>query len=67
MWDNKEHKIFYDICKMLPSSQKNKLRKFLVNEKKGLMVSKLDQLISFNIFLKDQDRKNIIDGMLSEI
>ncbi|MCB2343298.1 hypothetical protein [Clostridium estertheticum] len=67
VWDNKEHKIFSDICKILPSSQKNKLRKFLVNEEKGLMVSKLDQLIRFKIFLKDQDRKNIIDGMLSEI
>ncbi|GIN23406.1 hypothetical protein [Siminovitchia fordii] len=63
-WSEKEEYLMIEICKLLPKKSKEKLLRNLINESKGIMDRKLDELLRFEIYLKDKNRSQIINGMI---
>ncbi len=64
-WTNTEKNIMRKICKLLPQKPKHRLLNFLIKESEDILCLGLDELIRFDIFLKDKSKENIIKGMLS--
>ena len=64
-WANREEEIMQGICELLPQKPKYRLFRFLIKESQDVLCSRLDELVRFDIFLKDKNRQNIINGMLS--
>lgn len=63
-WTNKEHETMQKICVLLPKKSKYRLLRFLNKESENLLCSTLDELVRFDIFLKDKNRQSIITGMI---
>lgn len=66
-WAEKEKKAMEGICKLLPKKSKKRLLSFLEKESKNIMALGLDELVRFDIFLKDKSKQEIIFGMISII
>lgn len=66
-WTNREEEIMQGICELLPQKPKYRLVRFLIKESEDVLCSRLDELVRFDIFLKDKSRQNIINGMLSTL
>lgn len=65
--ENNEVCIFHKICKAIPKKYKRNLLSFLKKESATLMASKFDELVRFTIYLKDNQKKSIINGMIKII
>ena len=65
LWTNREEQIMQGICELIPQKSKYKLLRFLINESEDVLCTRLDELVRFDIFLKDKSRQDIINGMLS--
>ncbi|WP_025682866.1 hypothetical protein [Paenibacillus maysiensis] len=66
-WAEQEKKIFKEICEILPKSCKTKLKQRLCKKNKQLWTCKIDELVRFDIYLKDQRKQSIIAGMLTQL
>lgn len=66
-WDTSQENIFRNICKVMPQRYLKQLYKFLEKESKELMVSKLDEMVRFSIYLEDKRRCDIYQGMMDVI
>jgi hypothetical protein len=66
-WTEQDEKMFEQICENLPKSSKAKLRRSLIRESKVLWTCKIDELVRFDIYLKDKATQTIIDGMLAKL
>nr|WP_065067982.1 hypothetical protein [Brevibacillus sp. WF146] len=66
-WTEQDEKTFEQICENLPKSSKAKLRRRLIRESKVLWTCKIDELVRFDIYLKDKATQTIIDGMLAKL
>lgn len=65
LWANREEQIMQGICELIPQKPKYRLLRFLINESEDILCSRLDELVRFDIFLKDKSRQYIINGMLN--
>lgn len=66
-WNNSQKFLFHDICKMIPRRYLKQLFKLLEKESKNLMVSKLDEMVRFSIYLEDKRHWDICQGMMDII
>ena len=66
-WDAQQSNYIKNICQRLPLSYIKKLKIFLSKEDAKLMSNKLDKLVRFDIFLKDNRQHDIIFGIISVI
>ncbi|WP_025715970.1 hypothetical protein [Paenibacillus sp. 1-18] len=66
-WTEKEKIIFKQICEVLPKSSRTKLKKRLYKESQQLWTCKIDELIRFDIYWRDQAKQKIIMGMLAQL
>lgn len=66
-WDTSQETVFRNICKVMPQRYLKQLYKLLEKESKNLMVSKLDEMVRFSIYLKDKRHWNICQGMMGVI
>lgn len=66
-WTSREENEFRQICGNLPAHYKNMLSRELIRVRDNLMVSELDRLVRYSIYLHDDRQKRIIDGMLAVI
>lgn len=66
-WDISQEMIFRNICKVIPQRYLKQLYKFLKKQSKELMVSKLDEMVRFSIYLEDKRRCDIHQGMMDVI
>lgn len=66
-WDISQEMIFRNICKVIPQRYLKQLYKFLKKQSKKLMVSKLDEMVRFSIYLEDKRRCDIYQGMMDVI
>lgn len=66
-WNEQQKNYVTEICKMLPNKNIYKLKKYLQNKRKTLMIAKIDELVRFKIYLKDKQKQDIIDGILNII
>lgn len=66
-WDNRTEKLFQMICKKLPKKQLRKLNTFLKSHIKTYMVSELDEMVRYSIFLQDEIQYNICQGIMNVI
>lgn len=66
-WAEQEEKVFKEICEILPKSCKTKLKQRLYKKSKQLWTCKIDELVRFDIYLKDQRKQSIIAGMLAQL
>ncbi|MFM9279243.1 hypothetical protein [Paenibacillus jiagnxiensis] len=66
-WKEHEEKIFEKICEILPKSCKTKLKQHLYKKSRQLWSCKIDELVRFDIYLKDQRKQSIIAGMLAQL
>ena len=64
-WEEQEQNEFLDICVMLPKQSKKKLSRFLRQELEMLAVSDIDRLLRYKIYLEDERKLQIINGMLN--
>lgn len=63
LWTEAEEVMISLILKEIPVGLKAKLLASLEEEEKGLMSSKLDELVRFNIYLEDKTKSDIINGI----
>ncbi|OCS88858.1 hypothetical protein [Caryophanon latum] len=66
-WDDYSKSLFREIYIILPNKYKNQLENSIMKIKGTLMVSKLDRLVRFELYISDQKRNEILDGMLDVI
>lgn len=66
-WDVQKSNYIKNICQRLPLCYIKKLKIFLSKEDAKLMSNKLDELVRFDIFLKDKRQHDIIFGIISAI
>lgn len=66
-WDISQEMIFRNICKVIPQRYLKQLYKFLRKQSKELMVSKLDEMVRFSIYLEDKRRCDIYRGMMDVV
>lgn len=66
-WDTSQENIFRNICQVMPQRYLKQLHKFLEKISKELMVSKLDEMVRFSIYLEDKRRWDIYQGMIDVI
>lgn len=64
LWTNREEQIMQGICELIRQKSKYKLLRFLINELEDVLCTRLDELVRFDIFLKDKSRQDIVNGML---
>jgi hypothetical protein len=64
LWKNEEIQYFLNICKCLPKKYRKRLKEELVKQRECLMLTSLDQMTRFSIYLKDESCRAIIDGMI---
>ncbi|MBW7476686.1 hypothetical protein K0T92_18365 [Paenibacillus oenotherae] len=66
-WTEDEEWTFEQICHRLPAISKAKLKRQLSLIKKGLWTSRIDELVRFDMYLKDKVTQTIIEGMLAQL
>ena len=66
-WYEQQRKYIEYIYQRLPSRCVKKLKTYLTNKERKLMTNKLDELVRFQIYLKDKRQQEIISGILSVI
>lgn len=66
-WDISQENLFRNICNIIPKRHLKQLYKFLEKESKDLMVSKLDEMVRFSIYLEDKRHRDIYQGMMDVI
>jgi hypothetical protein len=64
LWENKEIEYFSNVCKCLPKKYRKRLKEELIKQRESLMLTSLDQMTRFSIYLKDERCREIIDGMI---
>lgn len=64
MWDTQQEIVFRSICNSLPKKYRRKLNTFLGRNIKSYMVSELDEMVRFEIYLKDKRQWEICQGMM---
>jgi len=64
-WEEQEEIEFSNICVMLPKQSKKRFSKFLLRELETLAISDIDKLLRHRIYLEDERKSQIINGMLS--
>jgi hypothetical protein len=67
IWDKNTENLFAEIYKMFPKRFKNRLEKSIVKTSESLMISRLDELVRFNLFINDSNRAEVINGMANTI
>lgn len=63
-WDSKQEQIWKQICHCLPKRYLNSFGLFLAKTSSNLMVSPLDEMVRFQIYLEDKRLWDICQGML---
>jgi hypothetical protein len=63
-WDRQQEILFCQICRVLPRKFLNQLYTFLNKYSDNLMVSPLDEMVRFSIYLKDKRQWDICQGMM---
>lgn len=63
-WTEREEQVLTRICEFLPKKSKRRLLKLLIKETDDILYLKIDELVRFQIFLKDRNKKDIINGMI---
>ena len=66
-WNSKMENSFEMICKKLPKKYLRKLNTFLKKIINSYMVSELDEMVRFSIFLEDKKQWDICQGMIKVI
>lgn len=66
-WDEQQELYIKGICKKLPAKNIFTLKSYLIKKKKTLMCTKIDELVRFKIYLKDNRTREIIEGILTII
>lgn len=66
-WDTSQENIFRNICKVMPQRYSKQLYNFLERKSKELMVSELDEMVRFSIYIEDKRRWDIYQGMMNVI
>lgn len=66
-WDEQQELYIKEICKKLPAKNISTLRTYLLKKRKTLMCTKIDELVRFKIYLKDNKKSEIIEGILTII
>ena len=66
-WDEQQELYIKEICKKLPAKNVSALRSYLLRKRKTLMATKIDELVRFKIYLKDNKKSEIIEGILTII
>ena len=64
-WEEQEEIEFSNICVMLPKQSKKRFTKFLLRELETLAISDIDKLLRHRMYLEDERKSQIINGMLS--
>lgn len=64
-WDDIKETSFKKICNNFPRKYLRKMSSFLKNNMKKYMVSELDELVRFNIYLDDKKQWDICQGMIN--
>ncbi|MCK9217576.1 MAG: hypothetical protein M0P77_06620 [Firmicutes bacterium] len=64
IWGGQESNYMKQICQQLPKRFIKKIISYLNKKDKTLMCSKLDELVRFDIYLKDKKQHEIIEGIL---
>lgn len=67
LWDNSQEILFQDVCKILPRRYLKQLYVFLKKTSTNLMVSKLDEMVRFSIYLEEKKQWDICQGMMKVI
>lgn len=62
-WESRIEGKFKSISQMLPKRNQIKLQKFILKNRSQLMISELDRLVRYDIYLQDIKKAEIIDGM----
>lgn len=63
-WDERQEEIFLNIVAALPKRFCKQLYNYLEKESKKLMVSKLDEMVRFSIYLEDKRQWDVCQGMM---
>jgi hypothetical protein len=66
-WNSRQESLFRVICQSLPRKFLNQLYAFLSKYSDDLMVSPLDELVRFSIYLEDKRQWDICQGMMRVI
>ncbi len=66
-WDEQQELYIKEICKKLPAKNISALRSYLLRKRKTLMATKIDELVRFKIYLKDNKKSEIVEGILTII
>lgn len=66
-WDAGKAALFKKICYNLPKHYRYILKNFLEQESKKYMVSKLDEMVRYKIYLADIQQWEICQGMLKQL
>ncbi|MFH5780960.1 hypothetical protein [Heyndrickxia oleronia] len=66
-WDNHSESLFRIIYIILPKNYKKRLENIILKVKSTLMISKLDQLVRVDLYIHDQNRAVVLNGMLDVI
>ena len=66
-WDKEQEQKFREICMLLPQKYLRQYRNFAEKSMSGLMVSELDEMVRFSIYLKDRRQWDICRGMVGVI
>lgn len=62
-WNATQEAEFREICEALPKKYRKQLYHLIQKEEESLMVSKLDEMVRFQIYLKDKAQAEICRGM----
>lgn len=65
LWDDRKKHLFELICKKLPKKYLRKFNAFLKKNIKTYMISELDEMVRFNIYLEDKKQWDICQGMMN--
>lgn len=64
-WDASQEADFRDLCQLVPKRYWKPFNSYLRRKSKELMVSKLDEMVRFSIYLKDKQCYDICQGMMA--
>ena len=64
-WDASQESNFRELCQLVPKIYLKPFNSYLKRISKELMVSKLDEMVRFSIYLKDKQCYDICQGMMA--
>lgn len=64
-WDASQEANFRDLCQLVPKRYWKSFNSYLRRKSKELMVSRLDEMVRFSIYLKDKQCYDICQGMMA--